>query len=161
VAIDVKDMYSRLGPMVLRRCQRLLGDKEEAADAMHDVFVQLVRRQEKLTADAPPSLLYKMATDICLNRLRTRRRRPETPNGRLLQFIASSDEMDKLMEQRSLLGQIFKQEQSSTRTIAVLHYVDRMTLQEVARVVGMSVSGVRKRLRLLKAHASELEEVSK
>ncbi len=34
MAIDVKDMYSRLGPMVLRRCQRLLGDKEEAADAM-------------------------------------------------------------------------------------------------------------------------------
>ncbi len=54
MAIDVKEMYSRYGPMVHRRCWRLLGDREEAADAMHDVFVQLVRRQEKLTADAPP-----------------------------------------------------------------------------------------------------------
>ncbi|MEL6181918.1 MAG: sigma-70 family RNA polymerase sigma factor, partial [Myxococcota bacterium] len=37
-------------------------------------------------------------------------------------------------------------------------YVDGMTLEETAKVVGMSVSGVRKRLRGLKANASHLQE---
>ena len=40
--------------------------------------------------------------------------------------------------------------------MAILHYVDGMTLQEVADEVGMSVSGVRKRLRGLRAELHEL-----
>ena len=46
---------------------------------------------------------------------------------------------------------IFGRESASTLEIAVMHYVDRMTLDEVAREVGLSVSGVRKRLRALRA----------
>jgi len=38
-----------------------------------------------------------------------------------------------------------------------MHYGDRMTWKEVARAVGMSVSGVRKRLRSLQARAAEIE----
>jgi RNA polymerase sigma-70 factor (ECF subfamily) len=49
-----------------------------------------------------------------------------------------------------VLDRIFGSEPASTRLIAVLLYVDRLTLDEVATEVGMSVSGVRKRLRTLK-----------
>jgi RNA polymerase sigma factor (sigma-70 family) len=146
--------------MVRRRCRRLLGDDLEAYDAMQDVFVQVIKRKEKLSFDTPSSLLFKIATDISLNRLRTRRRHPETPDDKLLGYIASSEDLDQVTEHRSLLERIFEREQVSTRTMAVLHYVDRMTLEEVAQAVGLSVSGVRKRLRALRAHARQLEEVS-
>jgi len=124
---------------------------------MHDVFVQLVRRQGSLTVQAPPSLLWKMATDVSLNRLRTRRRHPETHDERLLQLIAAEDEPDRAAEHRSILNRIFAHEPTSTRVIATMHYVDGMTLKEVARAVGMSLSGVRKRLRSLQTRAAELE----
>ena len=42
--------------------------------------------------------------------------------------------------------------------MAVMHYVDGMTLEEVARNVGLSVSGVRKRLRQLRERTRALEE---
>ncbi|MEZ4449986.1 MAG: winged helix-turn-helix transcriptional regulator [Nannocystaceae bacterium] len=45
----------------------------------------------------------------------------------------------------------------STATIAVLHLHDGLTFEEVAEVVGLSVSGVRKRLRKLKATLADLE----
>lgn len=122
---------------------------------MHDVFVVLVRRQEQLQASSPPALLYKIATDVCLNRLRTRRRKPETQDDKLLQLLVSDEALDRQMERRSVLQRIFGTEQASTRTIAVLHYVDGMTLEETADVVGMSVSGVRKRLRTLKKNADQ------
>jgi len=161
VAIDIEDLYRSYGPMVHRRCQRLLGHSEEARDAMHDVFVQVIRREDKLTLTAPSALLYKIATDTCLNRLRTRRRKPETQDEALLHSIASSDDPARMTAQRSLLGQIFKREQPSTQVMAVLHYVDKMTLEEVAQTVNLSVSGVRKRLRVLQERASEiLEEAS-
>jgi RNA polymerase sigma-70 factor (ECF subfamily) len=38
----------------------------------------------------------------------------------------------------------------NTRYMAVLHYIDGLTLEETAQETGMSVSGVRKRLRRLK-----------
>ena len=41
--------------------------------------------------------------------------------------------------------------------MAVMHLLDGMTLEEVAAEFGLSVSGVRKRLRTLKAHVVELE----
>ena len=125
---------------------------------MHDVFVQILRKEETLTMTAPSSLLYKIATHVCLNKLRTRRRKPETRNETLLMTIASADKLDEQTSHRSLLGKVFKNEQPSTRVIAVLHYVDRMTLEEVAQTVGLSVSGVRKRLRTLKKNSMELME---
>jgi RNA polymerase sigma-70 factor (ECF subfamily) len=52
---------------------------------------------------------------------------------------------------RDLLDRLFRKEKQSTREIATLHFVDGMTLQEVADEVGLSLSGVRKRIRELKA----------
>jgi RNA polymerase sigma-70 factor, ECF subfamily len=157
--IDVEETYRRFGPMVLRRCRRLLRDEEEAVDAMQDTFVRLIRSRDRLTDDAPSSLLYRMATNVCLNRIRGRSRRPEDPDDELLSRIASSEEPEARLTARSVLTRIFAREPSSTRTIAVLHLLDGMTLEETAEAVGLSVSGVRKRLRTLRGRLAELEGV--
>jgi RNA polymerase sigma-70 factor (ECF subfamily) len=54
---------------------------------------------------------------------------------------------------------LFNSEKPSTREIAVMYYLDSMTYEEVARETGLSVSGVRKRLRNLKLKAQHLEGV--
>ncbi len=157
--VDVEDYYRRYGPMVLRRCRRLLGNEEEAVDAMQDVFVQLLRYRDRLEDRAPSSLLYRMATNVCLNRIRTRKRKPETRNDELLVRIAGAASHEDRSAARRMLDRIFARELPSTRAIAVMHLLDRMTLEEVANEVGMSVSGVRKRLRTLRARVHELEAV--
>ena len=60
--------------MVLRRCRALLRSDAQAEDAMHDVFVAVLRAGGRLEEDAPAALLLRVATNVCLNRLRTRRR---------------------------------------------------------------------------------------
>src|SRR5688500_20226859 len=74
---DIAALYQAHGPMVLRRCRRLLRDEGKALDAMHDVFVEILRRRETLDDRAPAALLLRTATNVCLNRLRTERRHPE------------------------------------------------------------------------------------
>jgi len=155
LATAVEELYRRHGPMVLRRCQRLLRDREKAVDAMHDVFVEVLRREGSLEALHPSALLFRTATNVCLNRLRSERRRPGDAaragqgDEDLLRRIAALEEPGGRSEARSLLDQLFSREQASTRTIAVLHLLDGMTHEEVAAEVGLSVSGVRKRLRVL------------
>lgn len=156
MAIDVENYYRRYGPMVLRRCRKLLKDEESSVEAMQDTFVHLIKYEKKLTDEAPSSLLYRMATNVCLNKIRSRRRKPETADDDLLSRIADSRQMETRISARNLIGRLFGDEKVSTGTIAVLHLVDGMTLEEVASEVGMSVSGVRKRLRPLRAKLGAL-----
>lgn len=156
MAIDVEGYFRQYGPMVLRRCRRLLRDEELAVDAMQDTFVQLLRYQNRLRHEAPSRLLYRMATNVCLNRIRSKRRHPEDADDALVAAIAAIDEEPARLA-RSLLERLFAREQPSTRVIAVLHLLDGLTLEEVAEQVGLSVSGVRKRLRPLRAKLEQLE----
>lgn len=120
---------------------------------MQDVFVKLWHQRERIEPTALSSLLWQMATQVCLNRLRSRRRRPETGDDELLQRIADDVEADERSLAALALDRLLGREPVSTRVIATLHYVDGLTLEEVAAEVAMSVSGVRKRLRTLRARA--------
>jgi len=148
--INVEEFYKTYGPMVLRRCRSILGDEDRALDAMQEVFVNLINNKDSLKGTYPSSLLYTMATNVCLNLIRSEKRKPITQDDEILQMIASSEDVEDTAILRDMIDYIFKKEKSSTREIAVMHYVDRMTLEEVAETVGMSVSGVRKRLRQLR-----------
>lgn len=136
--------------MVLRRCRRLLSDEDEAMDVCQDVFVKLLEHRETLHDRYPSSLLYRIATNLRLNRIRDRRRRRTTGDDELLYRIASAEEPGGLAEARLLLERLFGRHPESSRVIATLHYLDGLTLEQVADEVGLSVSGVRKRLRSLR-----------
>lgn len=152
-------MYETYAPMVFRRCMFLLKDDAEASDMMQDVFVRIYDARNTLDLSAPSSLLWNTATRLCLNRIRDKHRRGlDTSSSELLLDIAcSTDERDDF-EAKSLLAKLFAKEPESSRTIAVLHFVDGMTLEETADAVGLSVSGVRKRLRGLSVKVKSLAE---
>lgn len=157
--VDTSQLYESYGPMVLRRCRRLLRDEGKALDAMHDVFVEILRREQHLADRAPAALLLRAATNVCLNRLRSERRHPEDREEELLFALAAQDEESPESQAlaRRMLDRLFQATPESSRVMAVLHYVDRLTLEEVASEVGLSVSGVRKRLRALQQRVPELE----
>jgi RNA polymerase sigma-70 factor (ECF subfamily) len=67
------------------------------------------------------------------------------------------DDTERRVGALMVLGRLFDKSPPSSRTIAMLHYVDGFTLEETAREVGMSVSGVRKRLRALSKTLSTIE----
>jgi RNA polymerase sigma factor (sigma-70 family) len=145
------------GPWSCGAAAGLLGDEDEALDACQDVFVRLLRNRARLDLAFPSSLLYRIATNVCLNRIRDRGRVPVMAGDDLLLAIASAQEPAAQIEAGLVLDWLFGRQPESTRTMAVLHYVDGLTLEEVARQTGLSVSGVRLRLRKLRAALKELE----
>ena len=155
--VDVEGLWTRYGGLVLRRCRQLLRDEEEALDVSQDVFVQLLRRRGQLEIQYPSSLLWKMATNLCLNRLRDRRAAPEPVEEATLLRLARLEDPGPGNEARFTLQRLFARHKDSTRLIAVLHFVDGLTLEQTAREVGLSVSGVRKRLRGLRETLLQME----
>jgi RNA polymerase sigma-70 factor (ECF subfamily) len=159
LALDIEALYAKCGPMVLRRCRWMLGDEAKAEDAMQDVFVALLRHGGRLDDVAPSALALRVATNVCLNRLRSARRRPETADEALLRDIAdASAGAEGRAVARDALRRLFRADDplaASTGTLAVMHLLDGLTLEETAREAGLSVSGVRKRLRGLRLRALE------
>ena len=158
VEIDVEEFYIRYGPMVLRRCRKLLKDEDKALDAMQEVFVKLLINKERLKNTFPSSLLFRIATNVCLNILRDQHNRQSTSEENVLANIAMYDESENKLIVDDLLERISGKEKPSTREIAVLHFIDGMTLKEVAAEVGLSFSGVRKRIRTLRKRINENKE---
>jgi RNA polymerase sigma-70 factor (ECF subfamily) len=158
-AADAEALFRRYGPMVLRRCRLMLGDTDAAADAAQTVFVAIFEKRHALKVEYPSSLLWKMATNHCLNVIRERAARGETPGAdALLSKIACSEDLEERVGSRGLLQKLFGRHPESSRLIAVLHYVDGMTLEETAKEAGMSVSGVRKRLLALRKTLAEMTD---
>jgi RNA polymerase sigma-70 factor, ECF subfamily len=157
-ALDVDALSRRYGAMVLRRCRRLLRDEDDALDACQDVFVRVLERRERLDGMYPSSLLYRIATNVCLNRIRDQGRRPATRDEAILSSIACAKAPGATSDARLILDWLFGRQPESSRTIAVLHFVDGLTLEEVARQTDLSVSGVRKRLRRLRETLTEIAD---
>jgi RNA polymerase sigma-70 factor (ECF subfamily) len=145
-AINVEDLYRRFGPMVLRRCRALLRDEDRAMDAMQDVFIQVLRHRENLNARYPSSLLYRIATNTCLNIMRSARRRRDISDDDLLGGLPGTGSTEGEALDKVLVDQLFEGERVSTRRIAEMRAVEKLSWEETAERVGLSVTGARKRL---------------
>jgi RNA polymerase sigma-70 factor, ECF subfamily len=143
-------LYRRYAPMVLRRCRGMLRDEEMAADAMQETFVQVLRHRENLDARYPSSLLYRIATNTCLNTMRSRRRKFTVSAEPFIASLAGRENTESRVLDSWELDQVFLGARESTRKAAQVHYMEEKTLAETAQEVGMSISGVRKRLRALR-----------
>ncbi len=147
-------LYETYGPMVLRRCRSLLRDEDKALDAMQDVFVRLIERREKMSKVCS-SLFYTVATNVCLNKIRSDSVRWAPQIDNLLDEIADkqSAHHEEKTDATLFLNYIFTDIREDTRCMAVLHYIDGLTLEETAAEMKMSVSGIRKRLSGLRKKA--------
>ncbi len=140
--------------MILRRCRQLLKDEGDARDALQDAFSRLLEKGVELP-EYPSSFLYTIATRICIDKLRSAVVRSGSED--LLQSIVMAEEIESRSHARRWLEKLFGREPEDSRVMAVLHYVDGLTLEETALEVGLSLSGVRKRLSRLRESALALE----
>jgi RNA polymerase sigma-70 factor (ECF subfamily) len=145
MAIDIAAWCEKYAPMIIRRCRALLRNDDDAMDAVQDVFMNLIRAKRRLKGSFPSSLLYVTATNVCLNRLRSRRREGEFTPG-MEDFFSANERGYEQADAELLVKAILEDESEKARTICFMYYADGMTLSEIGEAIGLSISGVRKRL---------------
>jgi RNA polymerase sigma-70 factor (ECF subfamily) len=153
MAIDIEAYYQKYFPMVFRRCRDMLKNDDDAMDAAQDVFVKLIKAEKNLHGRFPSSLLYTIATNVCLNRIRWKKRRGDSNDDIGEMPLAGKERGFEQVEARMILEAILKNESESTRAICFMCHLDGMTLKEIGETVGLSISGVRKRLLAFNARA--------
>ncbi len=159
-AIDIEAYYLRYGPMVLRRCRRMLRDEQSAHDAMQEVFLKVLTNQDRLTGMYPSALLYRIATNVCLNRLRNERKHSVSEYLDILYNTSFFEQQEESVSARKLLEYVLGQEKEATQKLAVMYFINGMTIKEIAETTKLSVSGVHKQLEKLRRKIKEKGEVS-
>ncbi len=138
------EIYQRYGPALLRKCERMLGNRPDAEDVVQTLFVDLYRKG-RTEVDLP--YLYRAATTRCLNRIRDSKRRREllTLHGEVL--IAPGPGMPEARTiSVDLLAQLVGKLDKKSSEIMVYRYLDQMTGDEIAQLLGVSRRAVTKRL---------------
>jgi RNA polymerase sigma-70 factor, ECF subfamily len=128
-------VYRDHGHVVLRRARELLGSEAEAADAVQDIFVSLLQRPEQL--DGVVSItawLYRVTTHHCLNRLRNQRGRIRILGALQPVSPSAGGRAEMLAQVRLLLLRL----PEPLGEVAVYHFVDGMTYDEIAEMLGCS-----------------------
>ena len=146
MVIDVAAWYEKYGPMVIRRCRHILKNEDEALDAAHDVFVNLLKNKPRMHGQFPSSLLYTMATNTSLNKIRKQKREVYRDFSEEQSAKPVADEGYEQIEAEMLLEAILKDESEMNRAICFMYHADEMTLKEIGDIIGLSIAGVRKRL---------------
>lgn len=154
---DFNKYYCQYGPMVLRRCRQILKNEENALDAMQDVFLNILEKQDSIN-NVCASLFYTTATHVCLNKIRSDKYRNHSDIEDLQEIITDSKSNleEEKIDAKLLLNYIFDSRKEIDREIAILHFVDGYTLEETAEKLNMSVSGIRKRISNLKKYVGGL-----
>ena len=158
--IDIEAYYLRYGPMVLRRCRRMLKDEQSAHDAMQEVFLRVLTNQDRLTGMYPSALLYRIATNVCLNRIRNERKHTLNEYLDILHNLSFFEEQEDSGSAKKLLDYVLEREKESLRKIAVMYFINGMTIKEIAETTKLSVSGIHKQLEKLRRKIKEKGEVS-
>jgi RNA polymerase sigma-70 factor, ECF subfamily len=153
---QLQELYHRYSPVLLRRCVSILGNEEEAQDAVQETFARVILHWEQFRAEASPlTWMYRIGTNWCLNRIRNRTGQDRLRN-RHKDAIAGDEARPgrgEAWESEQTVRKLMGLADEQTRAILVHLFFDDMTREEAAHMVGISVPTLRKRLNAFLASA--------
>lgn len=146
---ELHALYRRYAPALLLRCRAILHDEALAQDAVHETFARVIRSWADFrAASSPMTWMYRISTNLCLNALRDRGGRERLLDRRADELAPQSDPPpgEVVFVDHERLQGLLDEADEMTRRIVVHTWFDDCTRDEVARLVGLSVPTVRKRL---------------
>jgi RNA polymerase sigma-70 factor (ECF subfamily) len=121
---------------------RMLGREEEASEALQETFLRVHRFLPKFEFKSSfYTWLYRIATNVCLTRLR-RRKQPSATTPDSDTEGTSTCRSDR----REAIQQAIDKMPADYKRVVALRDLDGLSSQEISRILNMSVPAVKSRL---------------
>ncbi len=139
----------------------LTGEHHAAEDVAQEAFVSVHRGLGTYRGDAEfGTWLYRIVTNIALNRLRQARRRPEVRATAEVMERAAYWESTDILDQGEHIERALHELPTMQRAVVILRHVDGLSTQQVSRILGCSEGTVKTHLfRGLKAMRGKLDHL--
>jgi RNA polymerase sigma-70 factor (ECF subfamily) len=162
-----RDAFSRLVDLYDRRLlyfvRRILGDPDGALDVLQSVWLNVHRKLGKLRSpDAFRVWLYRIAHDEAISELRRKTRRPV-----LIEHVETLQSVDETsieataFDNVELVHRALQDLSVDHRRVLTLRFLEDMSIEEIADVIGLSSGTVKSRLHYAKlALRRRIEELT-
>ena len=137
----------------------MLGSDGDACEVVHDVFLSLFERPEQYAGKSSmTTFLYSAVTHACLNRIRNGKTRLRLATEHAPALPAASRALSA--EELSILHAELARLPEPLAQVAVYRYVDELTHDEIALILGCSRRHVGDLLERLEARAASEAEAA-
>ncbi len=141
----LEELVRRWQPRLYRHAQRLTGDREGAADAIQDAWLAIVRGVHRLRDPAHfRPWAYRIVGNKCADWIRRRHHRHHLANGQLLE--APPDDREHGHDDIARLRAALRRLPSDRRALLAMHYLDRVSVAEIAAALQIPAGTVKSRL---------------
>jgi len=151
-------LYDEAGPLVYRRCLRMLNNHEASLDVTQWVFLRAVEIGFEVRSPAESlSWLYQAATKRCLTIMRTERTRRRIRGQHKPELVQQTPSPEGQTIHRDLLLQALDAVDDQTGHIALLTWFQGLSNLRAAEICGVSTRSV---LRARRRFETVLEELN-
>jgi len=157
-ALEPAASYRSFGPALVRKAERILRSREDAADVVHALFVDLIPRWN---TDVDLPYLYRAVTNRCLNLVRDRgtRARLLAREGTTVGPVGRVRLEDQVVGV-GLIAQLADRLDEGHLEVLVCRFVDDMTQDEIATHLDLSRKTIGKRLDRIRDEVIALREAA-
>lgn len=139
---SVEAIFQEFGDMLYRIAFVMMKNVFDAEDVVQDTLIKYMEHRERgkafETEEHRKAWLIRVDINLCKNRLRFYKNHPKIGVEQLSRYYEEKEDT-RLMESLLLLS-------SRYREVLLLHYVEGYQGKEIAQMLGISESAVRKRL---------------
>ena len=132
---------------------RLTGSSDDALDVVQDTFVKVYRDIESWNErSAFYSWLYRVATNLAIDRLRRRKKDRELANGAARERPAEQDNVAELVDARATEHELERLSKAvaglpeGQRAVVTLRHYEGLSLKEIADLRGVALGTVKSTL---------------
>ncbi|MFZ5471108.1 MAG: RNA polymerase sigma factor [Myxococcota bacterium] len=139
-------------------CVRMLADREEAHDAVQDIFVNIHQNLERFRMDAKLSTwIFRISKNHCLNRLKYLKRRGrgrsdefgEVSEGVLNEAVGAPQKPDEALQaarERQLVQKAIARLDEDHRVLVALRDIEGLSYDEIMEITELPEGTVKSRL---------------
>lgn len=148
------NLYEKYGPMLRRRCERVLNNQADAEDLVQGLFVDLIQRKRR---DIDFSYLYRAATNRCITFVNSTKRRRDLLERELNPDFEYRYQLDDKVVDLQLLSLLVKRLDKKSSEILVYRFLDNMKQTEIASMMGVTRRTVRNYLKRIEKAAKGVQ----
>jgi RNA polymerase sigma-70 factor (ECF subfamily) len=162
--VDIKDLSSVYQRPLLRYFQRQGFNNADAHDCVQEVFARMISKGGVQKLENPQGYIFKIANNLLTDKLRKQRSQFADKHEpvadaslfceRPLQERVLAGEEELALVKRAILKM-----PKQTQRVFVLNRFENLKYKEVAKVLGMSVSGVEKHMMLALKQLHKLRDL--
>jgi RNA polymerase sigma factor (sigma-70 family) len=144
--VDIAGLFRDHNAALLRFAATKLGSEQEARDVAQEAYVRLLQLDRPETIGYLRAFLFKITANLATDRLRARRRAPviqASSEEDLVSFELSPERQCGGLEMVAVLNRALTELPSKCREILLLHRLEGLSRDEIAKRTGLGERMVR------------------